>query len=291
MAQFKANTGKRLNLVPWRLRSINNFVTASPNLLFSSVLLSRAVQVERSSPFEIHSLVCHRDVNMMLISAKSFLRFCPQMALIIHDDGSLTKSDRARLHKHLPGLEIIDRSAADEVMRSVLPPQVFLMRQRYVFLMKLFDFNYFHNGTHTILLDSDIIFLRRPDEVVDWLVQRNAPPFYNKDWCSSYRANSVPPGVTLPPWLNAGFMGYAGKFSMEKIYNLCIELDYWLEDQTLYALLLAGTGASPLDARQYMVYTGQELDDHQTMVHFISPNRFRTLLYPKLAARVCAQLR
>ena len=278
------------DLLPWRFRSVNNFVAASPNMLFVGVLRSAPVPVNRASPFEIHSLVCHRDVNMMLTSAKSFLRFCPEMAFIVHDDGSLTTSDRDRLRGHLPGVEIIDRVLADRVMKDKLPAAVFAQRQRHVFLMKLFDFNHFHTGTHTILLDSDIVFLSRPDEVIEWLSREDARPFYNKDWCPSYRAKTVPPAVDLPPSLNAGFMGYSGRFSMEEIYKWCFELDYWLEDQTLYALLLAGRGAEPLDPQRYMVYTGQPLTDRAVMVHFISPSRFRKFLYPRLAARVASQL-
>lgn len=281
---------KMRSLLPWRFRSFNNFVVASPNLLFAGILRTPPIPVSVASPYEIHALLCHRDVNMFLTSAKSFLRFCPAMAVTVHDDGSLTTVDKGRVHKHLPGIKIIDRALSDRAMHDLLPPAAFEQRQRHLFLMKLFDFNHFHKGTHTILLDSDILFLSRPDEVLAWLSRDNPQPFYNKNPGSSYRAKAVPPGVEITPFLNAGFMGYAGSFSMEEIYDSCQELDFWLEDQTIYALLLAGKGAAPLDPERYMVYTGQAVTDLVAMVHFISTNRFRALLYPRLAAKIAAQL-
>ncbi|MDH3461853.1 MAG: hypothetical protein OEM00_12955 [Burkholderiaceae bacterium] len=279
------------SLVPWRLRSLNNLVVASPNALFAGVKHTPPQPVDGTSPIEVHALVCSRDVNMMLTSAKSLMRYCPPVALVIHDDGSLTCDDCAQFQLHLPGVRVLARSEADEAMRAVLPQEIFDKRQKHIFLIKLFDFNHFNCGTHTLMLDSDIVFLRKPDEIVQWMHDESPPPFYNKDCCPSYRASRVPDGLELPLYLNAGFMGFCGRFETSEIIRCGFELNYWLEDQTLYAALLAGRGARPLDTERYRIYVGEPITERTSMVHFISPKRFKRLLYPRLARRIYRELR
>jgi lipopolysaccharide biosynthesis glycosyltransferase len=228
---------------------------------------------------------------MMLTSAKSLLRYCPPVALVLHDDGSLTDDDQAQLRKHLPGANIIRRGDADAVMRTVLPKAVFDKRQKHLFLLKLFDFNHFNRGTHTLLLDSDILFLQEPTEVIAWMRDPEPVPFYNKDHCPSYRASRVPEGVELPQCLNAGFMGFKSRLDLHEIARWAFDLDYWLEDQTIYAVLLANQGALALDPERYRVWMGEHITSRTAMVHFISPKRFHRLAYPRLARRVYRQLR
>lgn len=280
-----------LEWLPWRLRSRNNLMMCAANWFFEGVKNTPPLKVPPESEVEVHSLICHRDVNMMLTSAKSFLSYLPNVALVLHDDGSITPGDLALFEQHLPGARVVSRAEADAAMRAALPPDVFAARARYFFLLKLFDFNHFNRARKTILLDSDIVFLAAPREIVEWAQTPDAPPFYNEDWCPSYRAKTVPPGVALPPRLNAGFMGYDGRFTLQQIWECCRSVDYWLEDQTIYALLLAGRKAQALDSARYRVYTGGSVEPTTPMVHFISPNRFTTLLYPRLARRVHVALR
>jgi len=285
---LKAQLVQRL---PWRLQSRNNLMMATANWYFEGVLATPPMPVARNATVEIHSLICHRDVNMMLTSAKSFLRFVPDASLVLHDDGSITGTDVALFERHLPGARVVSRAEADAAMRQALPPDVFAQRAKYFFLLKLFDFNHFHAGGKTILLDSDIVFLSKPLEIIHWMSTPDIEPFYNLDWCPSYRAERMPDGIEIPPRLNAGFMGYDGRFTMEQIWECCRSVNYWLEDQTIYALLLARSRAQALDAQRYRVYTGGDVEPETPMVHFISPNRFKTLLYPRLARRVHRQLR
>ena len=280
-----------LSMIPWRMRSLNNFLMASANWLFEDVIRTPPVRIATGVSVEAHSLICHRDVNMALTSVKSFMRYMPAVALVLHDDGSITQLDRALLSEHLPGARFIGRAEADREMQRILPSDVYAKRAQHVFLLKLFDFNHFHDGQTTILLDSDIVFLAPPTEVINWLASEAAAPFYNLDWCPSYRASSVPDGLTIPPKLNAGFMGYRGRFSMKQIYDYCARMDYWIEDQTIYALLLADLDAKALDPNRYRVYTGGSIAPDTPMVHFISPSRFKALLYPRLARRVYRELR
>ena len=66
-------------------------------------------------------------------------------------------------------------------------------------------------------------------------------------------------------------------------------MDYWLEDQTVYAYLLAGRVSQPLDAGRYHIYQGGAVPESARMVHFISPNRFTDMAYVRLGKAVCAR--
>jgi hypothetical protein len=280
-----------LRWVPWRLRSMNNLVLSAPNAFFAGVRRTPPMRVPDAADTEIHALVCHRDVNMMLTSAKSLLRYGPGLAVVLHDDGSLSADDVTALREHLPGSRIIGRHEADAAMSRVLGPEVAARRAQHFFLLKLLDVNHYARGSRVVLLDSDILFLREPEEVVAWLNDNGAPPFYNRDICPSYRASTVPEGLSLPSHLNAGFMGFRRNFEVSDIVRRCREVDYWGEDQTIYALLLANQGAVALDPERYRVYMGEPITHETRMVHFISPKRFEGLVYPRLARSVCRSLR
>lgn len=57
------------------------------------------------------SMLCHGEVVMYLLAVKSF---CEQLGrypkAVILNDGTLTKSDYATLHTHLPGVRIVSIS-------------------------------------------------------------------------------------------------------------------------------------------------------------------------------------
>ena len=274
---------RMLSHLPWRLRSRNNFMMASANWYFNKVRLTPPRRVTVNAPLELHALVCHRDVNMMLTCAKSLIRYLPEASLVLHDDGSTTDEDRHLFEHHLPGVWFITRAESDAAMKLALPAEVFEKRQSYFFLLKLFDVNYFNRGQRTVLIDSDLLFISKPQEIVDWAQAATVVPFYNRDPKPTYRSVHVPPGAELPPHFNAGFIGFDGRFGMEELWRCCQNIDYWLEDQTVYTALLAGRGARALDRERYCVYTGEPLSPKTAMLHFISTNRFKSLLYPRLA--------
>ncbi|MHA7837245.1 MAG: glycosyltransferase family 8 protein [bacterium] len=61
--------------------------------------------------FSIHTVTCHRDVEMTLWSLKSFSwssGLSPQV--FVHDDGSLTAEDAAKLRRHIHRLTLVGRS-------------------------------------------------------------------------------------------------------------------------------------------------------------------------------------
>jgi len=278
--------------IPWQFRSRHNFVKAHANFFLRDVLRTKPVECDPNAGTEVHVLVCRQDVNMCLLAIKSLLKYVNNLSVIVHDDGSLGEDGRKRIADHIRGVKLISRAKADLELREVLPDDMWQARQKHIFLMKLFDFNYFNNAGKTVLLDSDIVFVAEPDEIVKWCRSDGDRSFYNSDpKVDTFRAKHYESRTPLPRNFNAGFMGYIGRIELSEILSSIQEINYFLEDQTVYAYLMKSRNAHPLDPRRYHIYEGGHLPPDAKMVHFIGPNRFTSMTYVQAAKEVCSMLR
>jgi hypothetical protein len=213
------------------------------------------------------------------------------VALVIHEDGSLTKVGGETLRRHLPGARLVSRAEADREIEQLLPPEQAAERRAHVLLMKVYDFNHFNrDGRPVLILDSDLVFRAAPDEAVEWIRGNDERVFYNPDpMRDTYRA-LVRPAAPLPDWFNSGFVGYRHRITLDEIVDATRTMRYALEDQTVYAYLFAGRPSVALDPLRYHVYQGGELPREARMLHFISPDRFTDMTYVRVGQDVCAGL-
>ena len=134
---------------------------------------------------EIHQLLGRRHVGMGIWSLKSLIKTANlRLAVVIHDDGSLTQEDTDLMHRHLPGVRIIMRAEADLAVRKMLSDyractnfrfgEVLVTNHRgqsynmFIMALILFDINLLARSDKIIILDADVLFFRRPDIIVDW---------------------------------------------------------------------------------------------------------------------------
>lgn len=136
-----------------------------------------------AADFEVHSLLGTRHVGMCLWAVKSFMAGTGQPhAVVLHDDGTLTARDVAKLHAHLPGVRVILRSEADRLVEPHLARHPHLRAYRFatlgrtdwgrrmsVFSLKLLDFTLLGTARKILALDTDVLFFRRPQEIIDWI--------------------------------------------------------------------------------------------------------------------------
>jgi hypothetical protein len=132
--------------------------------------------------FEIHSLLGKRHVGMCLWSIKSLLHFSGmQYTVVLHDDGSLTDADIHKLEHHLVNVRVIRKPLADEQIVSKIKPYPNVLKYRFgelgqtdwgkrmsIFSLKLLDFNLLANASKILVLDTDVLFFRMPDEIIHW---------------------------------------------------------------------------------------------------------------------------
>jgi hypothetical protein len=135
--------------------------------------------------FELHILLGHRHVGMTLWAVKSFLHHAQRKYFVVlHEDGSLTDEDIATLRRHLVNARIVRKAEADVLVRERIghlpnccayrfsPKETTDHRgvkyDMHIFALRLFDFNLLSSASKTLVLDADVLFFRKPREIIDW---------------------------------------------------------------------------------------------------------------------------
>jgi hypothetical protein len=263
------------------------------------------------------SMICHGEVLMYLLAAKSF---CKQLgrnpSIVLLDDGSLTKSDYATLKSHIPTVKIIHIS---QVAPAQCPKGS--CWERLLLISDLVQ------DAFVVQLDSDTLTLLSIPEVkacIDanrsftLLGDRSYPEIEPMlDACQRSKNNSsamvqavcersfdqLPEASDLRYIRgNAGFNGFAkGSIDREKIEwfsNLMRRIakdkwDEWGSEQVTSNLLIANAPeAYPLQSPKYLSYWAHPdvPYEHATFIHFIGPFRFANGLYLKKARSVIRSL-
>jgi len=217
------------------------------------ILGTRPVECSKNTGYEVHVLTCKRDLLDALWSLKSFYNFNEiNPMLVVHEDGTFDEECAKTMREHFKGCRIVRLKQANEEMRNWLKDREYSFEyrfKRYMFhSLKLFDFYRYSEADSIVFLDSDLLFFRRSDEVLDHLNQGRA--FFMSDYRSSY---SFDPdtlgrllGMKIVPNVNSGLMNIPMKSYdeslLERFLGLCHDNDYphhgWME-QTAHAVLLS----------------------------------------------------
>jgi len=217
------------------------------------ILRTAPVKCREDQRFEVHILTCKRDLLDALWSLKSFYHFNGiDPMLVVHEDGTFDDICATTLRDHFPGCKIIRLRDANREIRSWLKGRRYAIEYRFERFMfhsiKLFDFYRYSNADSVMSLDSDLLFFRRSDEVLDHL--RNGHAFFMSDYRSSYSfepetlGNKM--GMDIITNVNSGLMNLPLKHYdaelLERFLGLCHEHDFphhgWME-QTAHAVLLS----------------------------------------------------
>ncbi len=264
------------------------------------------------------SMICHGEVLMYLLAAKSFSRQLGRdPAVVILDDGSLTKMDYATLRAHIPEARIVTIA---EVDTQGCPKGS--CWERLLLISDLVKDSY------VVQLDSDTLTRAHIDEVKESIAanrsftllgDRSYPeiePMLSA--CARSKQNlhpqvqavcersfdQLPEAATLNYLRgNAGFTGFAkGSIGREKIQWFSDlmrviakqQWDEWGSEQVTSNLLIANSeAAQPLEFPKYLSYWAHpEVPYEQaSFLHFIGPHRFENGFYLRSAKRVIAELK
>jgi len=143
---------------------------------------------------------------MYITATKSLLRFVSELAVVAHDDGSLTPEDIRLIEHHIVGVKVIRRQDADSVVgrRLALCPKTASYRSAVVNSLELTDHALLAGRERIIITNSDTLFLRRPDEVMRWIESDKGEvlcvyekqPVQQAEFVAKFRS-SFPPHLTL----------------------------------------------------------------------------------------------
>lgn len=237
---------------------------------------------------EIHVFTCSQDWLNLIWTLKTFYYYSKRhYALCIHDDGTLTESDRLTLQEHFPQARIIERPSADAHVFSALQayPYCLEFRKTNHLSPKVFDFAAYLESNRMLLLDSDILFFQEPTT----LLERIEDPKYclnsvNGDTASAY---TVDPSMVqekcdfeLIERFNSG-LGLIHKASInlnwieEFLMLPGIIGHFWRIEQTLYALCSSRFGVELLP-KPYDVHLEGSINGSPCR-HYVG--RIRHLMY------------
>jgi FkbM family methyltransferase len=161
---------------------------------------------------EIHTLICKRDILLAINNFKSLQQFeeFESLPVYLHDDGSLTDSD-IELLSEIKNTIVIKRADADKEIEQYIKDYPNCMSYRLGdnpinlwHKIKTFDYFFFSKSKKILGMDTDLLFIRKPNNVID-LINTNTP-FYFPDCQSSYCFNEPKSEVPVPEKVNTGLI-------------------------------------------------------------------------------------
>lgn len=144
------------------------------------VLFTNPVRLGTKPAVDVRMLVCKKDFIMAILCLKSFIRYYNNCTVHIHDDGSLDENAIHLIESHIIGSQVIRARDSNEWFRSKernlydkreLAKKMFKIMP--ITVHKLFDLYYMSDANKVILLDSDILFLRKPAKVINWIIDEH----------------------------------------------------------------------------------------------------------------------
>jgi hypothetical protein len=143
---------------------------------FKPILQTRPFKCNPYAKTEIHTITGHYHLFMYIAALKSFLRFYDDVAIVVHDaDGTLSGDDKNILQHHIRGVVIIDKKIADKQIKDILHyfPKCRKYRSRILNSLELLDNGLLADTEKIITMNSDVLFLKKPEELIQWIVDGN----------------------------------------------------------------------------------------------------------------------
>ena len=245
---------------------------------------SRPVPCGDTRGYEVHILTCERDRTMAFWALKSFYHYLDERPpLVVHDDGSLTQESFRLFHDHFPGCTVVraDRADEDSRLRESLKslPLCELWRFRCDFQLakKLFDFPCLSTEPFIVGIDSDILFFRKPFEILECVESFGAIHVVRLSGRVRIRRT-----VDLLPRLNSGLFGLRRDDFDFRLVETLLESSVdasparrfqfwkgWLEQTMLACLFSRSAGRRVLDLSRYQI-SSMLISDQTISQHFVN---------------------
>jgi len=288
------------------------------NVILAEVLKTKPISCSSSSDTELHMLTCKNDTNMAILSLKSLLRFEDNFSVVVHGDKTLTETDLYLFKKHIPNCRTVSYLEARELAKSnnridklrSLLPEMFKLgseynTQRDAWALKVFDFHLTSNSQKVFVLDSDTLFLQKPERLTDW-INSGQDSFYAVPYTPNLR---IPESIYLEKFpnseliesFNGGFFGFHREIIsmdavadvVEKIKDNSDVLIYG--DECIWRLVIGTSNSSQLPYEHYPLFATKKRYDQLfanssqfRYIHFLLKHRGG--VYSRVAEQVLLDL-
>ena len=261
------------------------------------ILNTPPCHTDRQSPVEIHVLVSHDDLLNLLWTLKSFYHYSQRgIPAVIHDDGTLTAADVEILRRHFPESRVISASESASTVGAALIsyPRCAKYRGLHSLARKVFDFGTYFRGQRLVLLDSDLLFFDRPDELLAQIDgERPVHNVFNagQNVMLNVSADEARQrfGIELVERINSGLAVLRPEvFNFDWMEEFLGSESIWAGhvwriEQTLLALAASRDGVALLPEREYRVSLAEGTDDC-VVKHYVGV--VRHLMYREGMARL-----
>lgn len=187
---------------------------------------------------------------------------------VIYDDGSFTTATLGAIARVIPWVRFVTAAEINVRLDRHLPadrfPTLRARRLEYPHLRKLTDV---HAGGQdwTLVLDSDMLFFRRPDALLSWLEAPDRPcHMFDVETAYGYPDDFMTElaGGPVPERINVGICGLRSRdIDWTQVESWCVAMrdrhrPNYLQEQALSALLLSKGDIHGFDAADYLVKPG-----------------------------------
>mgnify|MGYP001561184148 FL=1 len=242
---------------------------------------------------EIHMLCQKKDSDMLAWSLMSFINtsgVCPKV--VVHDDGSFDQNATDKLEHKFPELKVLSLKKANELINNMtgLSPKLLEHREHgHKLIYKLVDIFLLSRSEKIMVLDSDILFFNRPEEILKFINE-------DADCDSLISRHDGTYNLMLPPdylskygifkneadYMNSGIILYKkNKIGTDKLSEYFENTlrkpgDYFVE-MAGWGCLIAQTNFKFLTKESYIVKGRPEINT--VAKHFTGPRRHEFYIY------------
>lgn len=261
----------------WRRRRMQKRILSTPPIFTAS-----------SGKIEVRVLTWRRDWINLIWALKSFYHFSGlDYPLYVHD-GGLSDSNIPRLLRHFPNAHFVSRAAADSCVSTEFRRRnlhrCLAYRSLNVPSRKLFDFFLMSQADSVIIIDSDIVFFRKPEELCAPREGIHKNLFHmDQQYGYAMEPDELRSSFGIAPVERiACGLGIVKRESVDFeaierwLEHPKLARDKWLGEQTLHALCSTIYGVELLPPT-YKVSTEAGLSPDLVCKHY--PGFFRPLLY------------
>jgi hypothetical protein len=205
----------------------------------------------------------------------------------LHDDGTLTPEHEDQLRSLFPQSRIYWRRDADRLMAAATVGLAGVERYRkaHVLALKAFDIPTLATSGRVIILDSDLLFFQRPEEILSWVDSEDGSSWFNRDVKESSGLNAEEIfsryHFRLWPRVNSGLcLLQTEAFDLPSMNRWLTETtllqgNLWIVEQALFALASSRAGKGGLLPPQYEVSLGRWAASDCVMRHYVGAVRQR----------------
>lgn len=236
--------------------------------------------------FSIHVLTGHSDFIYALWSLYSYYKNVEAIGnLYIHNDGTLTSRDKKKLKKHFPNHKIFNVNNYLENYETKLEDES-LKKFRSIYKKfqskKLLDPIHTSKEDNILILDSDMIWFKNSDEIVESLNNNCDKSLMMSNGKEEFVHVEFKDGTKTSEEIanaNSGITLFnKSNYSFDKVIEYINKADYMnkkFTDQACYASIL--DNVEILSADTYIIKG--TLTDEIVMRHYTSPSRAKFFIY------------